>query len=611
MAGLIAKEAIEDVRQACDIVDVLSTYLTVQRRGSRAVALCPFHKEKTPSFNINSEWQTYHCFGCGASGDVFRFLMEYEGLDFTTAVKTLAQRAGIALRIEEGASRDGINRDRLREILHRVAASYHDLLRSHKLASGARDYLAQRDMGDDIVTAFQLGFAPTVRQGLLRWGKREGYSAQDLDQAGLISQSEHGQGEHAYYDRFRDRLMFPIWDEQGRVIGFSGRLLREGARAAKYVNSPETPLFKKNRVLYALHKARKPIVEERHAVLCEGQIDVIRCHAEGITHAVAAQGTAFTDSHARILKRYADVVTILFDADKAGQAATIKAGHTLLEEGLEVRVACLPAGDDPDTFLRTQGADAFRAVLDEATGLLDFHVRVLRTQEDMDSEAGMMRATRQVMETIGRTPNAVQRAILLERAAELLGLPVPALQSEFHHHARRAQIGRAPDPRPTPETPRRPTSAPPEPELPPEELGLAQHVLYAGSTPGVPELLEHYLPFERITHPHCRAFVRAVLTAHRDGRSLQSALLDEEPEPGPVTALAARVQARPIAELGREFSRLEAVRDLVLAVWRRERKMARSALAPTDPEQRQITYDLQQLKRWETGSAVIEALLHA
>jgi len=266
----------------------------------------PFHREKTPSFQVNPARQIYHCFGCGAGGDVFRFVQEREKVDFLTAVQILARKAGVTIELSEEDRRDASGKDLLYKIHEEAAALYRRVLLQDPAAAPAREYLRQRQLDAPAAEKFQIGYAPE-RPAMLAWGASKKYPPEALETAGLLLRGDSARGRGGeWWDRFRNRVMFPIRDEQGRVIGFSGRVLRAEDHPAKYVNSPETPLFHKSRVLYAIDQARHAIIDARQAILCEGQIDTLRCHLAGLTNVVAAQGTAVTEEHARILKRYAD-----------------------------------------------------------------------------------------------------------------------------------------------------------------------------------------------------------------------------------------------------------------------------------------------------------------
>jgi len=605
MARTIPKRVLEDIRFKNDISDVIGSYFELKRAGSAFKALCPFHKEKTPSFHVNTQRQIYHCFGCGAGGDVFGFIMQYEGVDFVTAAKMLAQRAGITLELEEdeGASS---NKETLFELHSKVSELYHKALLERESAAPARKHLEDRGITAQTIQEFRIGYAPNRWDAVLTWARREKYKLEMVELAGLVMRKAGGSGD--FYDRFRNRIMFPIMDQQSRVIGFSGRTLDHDPKAAKYVNSPETPLFHKSRVLYALDKARRNIVDSRQAVVCEGQVDVIRCHQAGINTAVAAQGTAFTEDHVHILRRYADSVCIVFDQDKAGREAAVKAAGEFMSAGLAVTVGTLPKGEDPDSFIRKNGADAFREVIAKAGSAVGFQVESLAEIEDISSEIGAMRAAKAVLATISRTPNSVQRAKLVQEAAERLGLPASAMQDDLRHTIK--QMRRRPRPDSSADTKPAGRGKPPSRA----EVELCEHMAHITDNPEIADLVPKYLPFDMITHSDCRAFAMAAVESLRTGKDVQEILNDREDPSGELQRFAAQVQMSPSKIRGSEFSREAAVRDLVLYIWRRKLKQDRAGLekklesgpsTEVENDLRQLTYDVKALGNWEDGVAVI------
>ena len=429
----IPERVIEEVKFRNDIVDVIGQYVQLKRSGSTYKACCPFHKEKTPSFNVNPDRQMYKCFGCGEGGNVISFMMKHQGMDFLTAVRALAERAGIGLELEEDDGR-GRHTKLLYEVNREVTAFYQRCLKQTRGAAAARKYLKERMLDGEIAEEFKLGYAPGGWGVTLEWGARHKFSEDLLEAAGLVLRSNKPKSRNRFYDRFRDRLMFPILDSQGRVVGFSARILTNDKSAPKYVNSPETDIFKKSRVLYALDKARQHIVKatNREAVICEGQIDVIRCHQAGIKTAIASQGTAFTPDHARALKNYADSVVLAFDSDDAGRKAAIKTAVIFMDAGIIVRVAALPPGEDPDSYILAKGAAAFRNLLDDAGSVIRFQIASFRGGvANPHDVAAIERIARDVLHTIAHSSNAVQEACMLNEAAELLHLPVSALQEDL------------------------------------------------------------------------------------------------------------------------------------------------------------------------------------
>lgn len=540
------KDIIEDIRLHNDIVETIERYVPLKKAGARFRALCPFHKEKTPSFHVDPAKQVYHCFGCGAGGDVFNFVMQYENVDFPEAARILAERAGIRFEQQrEERPRDGIDKSSLYQLHEALAQFYADTLERHPTAETARAYLKERAL-EEARSDFQLGFAPPLPQAVAEWAKKKKFPIALLEKAGVLLPSDRGGPP---YDRFKGRLMFPIRDEQGRVVGFSGRILDQSS-PAKYVNSPETPLFKKSRVLYGLDRARQHMTNERRAVVCEGQIDVIRCHLAGIRTTVAPQGTALTEAHALLLKRYADEIVLVFDSDTAGQNATLRGAEVLLQAGLTVRVAAVPPEEDPDSVIRKEGAEAFLGMIDAAQSLVEFHIGVWRARDELDTQAGQLRAARAVLETISHAPSAIQREQYLREAAEQLGASEDALRQDMMRVLRpgRARVENDPPA--------------PGPAHPSQEVGLIELLI---AHPELTDLVHQYVPPDAITDPDCRHIIETIMTQPEpDQVNLVSALGDQAGEE--CRRLAARLQmtARPVT--GLEFTATRAAQDIILTL---------------------------------------------
>ena len=343
MAGLIPPQKLEEIRAASDIVDVIAGYLgPLKRAGANFVALCPFHREKSPSFNVNPSRQIFHCFGCHKGGDVFTFVKEYENLSFIEAVRRLAERARIVIEFEDNphAKQQRGEKESLLHLHEEICKRWQTALANDAGGQIARDYLAKRGVSAEAVKLFRLGYAPEAWDDTVNWAKSKSFDLALVEKGGLIIRKE---GSDRFYDRFRGRLMFPICDEQGRVIGFSGRVLSGDEKTAKYVNSPETPIFTKGRVIFGLDKSRRAVADADCAIICEGQLDLIACFMAGVKNVVAPQGTALTADHCRILKRYGDEVVLCFDSDNAGQNAAVRSLDILLASGLAIRVATVPA----------------------------------------------------------------------------------------------------------------------------------------------------------------------------------------------------------------------------------------------------------------------------
>ena len=328
MAGF-SQATLERIRAASDIVDVIGSCLPLKKAGANFTALCPFHKEKTPSFNVNPHRQIFHCFGCHKGGDVFTFVKEFENIGFVDAVRRLAERAKIPLEFDShpGEQQSRHLKDQLLQIHDQIATRWQNCLANEAAGQLARDYLAKRGVSAEAVKLFRLGAAPPSWDDTVNWAKSKNYELPLVEKAGLILRKEETGN---YYDRFRGRLMFPICDEQGRVVAFSGRVLPGDDSPAKYVNSPETPIFTKSKIFFGLDKSKRAILDAGFAIVCEGQLDLIACFMAGVQNIVAPQGTAFTDQHARILKRYVDEVVLCFDSDEAGQNAAVRSLDHLL-----------------------------------------------------------------------------------------------------------------------------------------------------------------------------------------------------------------------------------------------------------------------------------------
>jgi DNA primase len=607
MSRIIPKRVLEEIRFGNEISDVVGSYMTLSRAGQNFRALCPFHKEKTPSFHIDTQRQNFHCFGCNAGGDVFEFVKQHENVDFIMAVRILAERAGIKVELEEGEE-GGSDKAAHYRIHQDVAEFYQRCLLQMGAADRARQYLQSRELGEPLIENFLIGFAPNRWDAMLKWGEKKGVGVEQLEGCGLVIESTRSDSRSTHYDRFRNRIMFPIRDEQGRVIGFSGRALDDKAKTAKYVNSPETLLFRKSRVLYAMDKARRPIVDAGEAIICEGQIDVIRCHAAGFETAVAAQGTAFTADHARILKRYADSVVLIFDPDKAGQDAAIRSATIFMDVGLAVRVARLPDGKDPDTLIREEGADGFRRIIEESQSAVGFQISVLSGREDISREIGIMRVSRAALQTISHNPNAVQRAKLVQEAADQLHLPTTALEDDLRFVLSR---------------PRREivtqeiTTESASSEQPREEVELCEHLVHVVDEPEIADLVDRYLPLDIMKDVDCRKIAEASLTARETGDKIVYILGKDDSETSDnLLRLLEAVQSAPTKIRGTDCTRSDAVRDIILRLWRRRLASERADIqaklksGEKSPElahrNSQLTLDLDSLKSWTDGASIIE-----
>jgi DNA primase len=427
----IAQETVEQVAAASDIVAVIGSYFPLKRAGTEFRAICPFHQEKTPSFFVNPAKQSYYCHGCGAGGAVFQFLMQYEKVDFPEAVRRLASRAGITI-IEDALSPEEETKQSLRKRLLRLhfeaTAWLHSNLLRTKAAAHARSYLQDRGINIETAKRWQIGYAPNTWDSLVRWGTAAGFVKEELIESGLVKLREEGNPRSRLYDRFRDRLMFPINNDFGEVVAFSGRVLDPEAKGGKYVNSPETPLFSKGNLLFGLHQSKRFIANARQAIVLEGQLDLITTFEAGIQNVVAPQGTALTARHAALLRRFADEVILFFDADAAGQRAAERALEVLFSAGLQVRIGEMPAGEDPDSLIRKLGSAAFRARVESAEDFFDFQVNHKLSAAESKTTAGKVAFARKMSQFISVVPDLVLRDTLISRLASRLKIPRETMQ---------------------------------------------------------------------------------------------------------------------------------------------------------------------------------------
>jgi len=440
--GLIAKETIEQVLAATDIVDLIGTYIPLKRAGTGYKANCPFHHEKTPSFNVSPHKQFYHCFGCGKSGNAIGFVMDHEGLLFMDALKKLAAKAGVHLEEEPDdpqARAARRSRGKLLDLHREASAFFHEQLKTNPDCQHARDYLKSRGFGREMAERWEIGWMPENPKTFLDWVRSRKYSGNDLVGSGLAALKDENRAAGGLYVRFRDRLMFPIRNEVGDVIAFSGRQLMEDPRTGKYINSPETDIFKKSNVLFALDRAKKSILKEKTVILCEGQIDAIACHEGGVENAIAPLGTAFTAQHARILKRYAQTAVLCFDADNAGVKACERAFRELAPEGLMVKVVELPAGEDPDTFLKANGADAFREKVISARDFFDFKISYAKANGALETAEGRAQMARESTELLAAMGDHAARDQQINVVATMLGLGSATLREGIVSAVRKAK----------------------------------------------------------------------------------------------------------------------------------------------------------------------------
>ena len=469
----IPEEVIERVKSACDIVDLVSQHVQLAKRGQRYFGLCPFHTEKTPSFSVNPDLQIFHCFGCDTGGDAFKFIQEIDRVTFVEAVTFLANRAGIPLPADGNGAR-GEATDRLYRA-NELATKYFSYMLRQPAGATALEYLRGRGVSDDTIERFSLGYAPSGWSDFLAVGGRRHFEPQILEQAGLALEGRNG-----HYDRFRDRIIFPILNLSGRTVGFGARAMRDDDQP-KYLNSPETAIYHKSSVLYGLNWTREAVRQRDCAIVVEGYMDLLSLVQAGVGNIVASSGTALTQQQCQTIARYARRAVLLFDGDAAGSAAAGRGIEVLLATGLDSRVVSLPAGSDPDSFVRDRGVEAIKQAVDEAGTALDFFLDQFALRSDLTTVAGKSQAVHALIPLFERCGESVRRDLMLRLVAQRLEVDELALRADLkaamaHHRSRRVRTAEDTPPQERlPDPPRRER----------EFLGLLlQHPAYIGRTAG-------------------------------------------------------------------------------------------------------------------------------
>lgn len=425
---IYSKESLETLRQRIDLVEVLNTHLDLKRAGAAYKGLCPFHDEKTPSFMVQRGDTHYHCYGCGAHGDAIQFMIEHQKLSFSDAVESLAQRFGVVLEVIENVNeKQGTPKTRLKEVLQNACELFQFYLFHTQEGQEALRYLLKRGLSLEFIRTFGIGLSPK-KGGILRKALHAKFISDDLLlETGLLAPTRDG----GFREFFNDRIMFPIRDPVGHVIGFSGRKYHEDTFGGKYVNTPETPLFKKSRVLFGLNYCRKRIAKEKHAVIVEGQIDALRLIHAGLDITVAGQGTAFGDGHVRELVQLGvNRVYLALDSDPAGLEAAVKIGNLFMKEGIEVKATVLPPGDDPDAYVSKYGAEKFVALLEKGIDFLEFLLQHRSRAYDTSTPAGKNLLVQELVQEIRSWEQSVLVHESLGKLAELMKIPKAMLGVE-------------------------------------------------------------------------------------------------------------------------------------------------------------------------------------
>ncbi|MBS1515001.1 MAG: DNA primase [Bacteroidetes bacterium] len=445
----IPSEKIDEINNANDIVDVISTYVQVKRRGKNFLALCPFHPDKNPSMNISQEKKVYHCFSCGASGNMFRFVQDIEKISFFEAAQKLASRAGIDIKYNKKEIANYDEYVKLYDINTRAARYFVDSLKNVGGNEGkvVKDYIKKRNLKPGTLTRFGIGYAFNRWDGLLNFFREDDlFTNEELEAAGLIKKrdTEDETAAPSYYDRFRGRLIFPIFNEAGKVVAFGGRQLFEDDKSAKYLNSPETKVYSKSKILYGLNFAKDSIIANNYVIFVEGYMDMISLFQAGVENVVATSGTAMTEEQVKLISRYTKNVIFLFDADSAGIKAAKRGIELILEGGLDLDIVTLPEGDDPDSFISKKGVEEFKNVLFDKKSIINFIGEIYNKENKLNTISQKTDFIKEIISYIGKIPDTIKRALYLKEIASLYGLSESELQNELNRFIKNVKKPRFP-----------------------------------------------------------------------------------------------------------------------------------------------------------------------
>jgi len=572
---------IEQVRSSTDMLELVSQYVPLKRAGKNFKGLCPFHAEKTPSFNVSPEREIFHCFGCGQGGDAFKFLMLYEKMSFTEAVTQLASRAGISIPRQHASGPEDRERTLLLQIHEESARFFQNSLMKNPPALA---YLERRGLRRETIEKVGFGLAPDAWTSLLEHLTRNGAKPEMVARAGLAVPRREGGG---FYDRFRNRLIIPIRNESGKIVAFGGRLLGPGE--PKYLNSPESPIYSKSRILYGFELAKPAIRQNGLAILMEGYFDCIQAYQAGIDEAVACCGTSLTATHARLLRRYTDRVVVNFDPDAAGEAAAARSIDLLIEEGFQVSVLSLPSGKDPDRFILEVGGEAYRQRLEAAQSFVDYLIERAAQRSDVATPRGKVEFLNGVLPTLARIPNQVERVGYVSRLAERADISDAAVVEEL----RRQVMARAQRVSITP---------PPAESVKPAERDLIRWLLHLpADAPALLADLEEEDLQELATAPILRAMKDLVTSDSLSTERLLGRLVAETER-----NLLTRIALEP-SPLGPRQSPRDCLNRLREQRWRRQLSRLRAKLAQgVDVDN--VTAEIQSLARRIESSGRMESL---
>jgi DNA primase len=573
----IPDDKIDEIRAATDIVDLIGGFVKLRKRGKNHIGLCPFHKEKTPSFNVSAERQMYHCFGCGVGGNVFTFLMQYEKVSFVEAVRSLAKPAGIEPPAPGagGDSGEPTEQDRAGALCRLAALHFHHNLTETQEGKLALEYLKHRGISEAMTTHFGLGYALNSWDAFLAHAGEHAYAHEFIEKYGLARRREDG----GYYDYFRGRLIFPVFTAAGRVVGFGARKLREDDPLGKYINSPDSPVYNKSRILYGLFQSKEAIREADSAILVEGYLDLISVYQAGIKNIIASSGTALTEEQTQLVRRYTKNITIVYDADSAGSKAAMRGVDVVLAQDMDVRVAKLPEGEDPDSFVRKEGAAGFRKLLEGSMSFIDFIIDARKEKDASPEERS--KTIRILVGTVANMPDALKRDLYVKHIAEKFAVRESVLAAELSAKLRTAA---APPPgRYAPAREEMPVAGSPAGagnrpagSVPGEEKDLFAAVLRGGENVAR-FVLGHVAP-EEFSHPVTRAIAGLLSERLEEGESIDAAtLIDSTDDPAGrefiseimLTKYELKGEPRPGTPVIEQGEPLRIARDTVVAMKKR------------------------------------------
>ncbi|MCI8311382.1 MAG: DNA primase [Lachnospiraceae bacterium] len=547
-----SQDLVEEIRARSDIVDVISSYIKLQRKGSNYVGVCPFHNDRNPSMSVNQPRQIYHCFSCGAGGDVFKFVMEYENLTFPEAMKVLAERAGISLPKRETSKEARQQADIKAQIMemNKLAAKFYYYTLRQPAGKVGLDYLLRRQLSQETIHRFGLGYADQYSNSLYQYLKNKGYSDQLLKESGLVQADE----KRGMYDKFWNRVIFPIMDIRNRVIGFGGRVMGDGK--PKYLNSPETKVFDKSRNLYGLHLAR--LSRKPNIILCEGYMDVIAMHQAGFPQAVASLGTAFTVQQSAILKRYTNEVLLTYDNDEAGVRAALRAIPILRDAGLSAKIINMEPYKDPDEFIKAMGAESFQKRIDEAESSFSFELRTMERQYDFEEPESKTAFYKALSEKLLTYEQGIERNNYIQAAAKRYHLGYEELSDMVNRIGKHlGGLTRAP-------APTKPISQ----RKRPEDLSLRSQrllITFMSSEERMFLAVRRYVEPEEFTDPLCRKVAELLEEQQKKGHLNPAALFQYFTEEEDQQNLSAMLHGTPLALSGKEEEK-KALQETILRV---------------------------------------------